>query len=445
MNRSNIFIMSNQRISVATNELSIGMYVAELDRPWLETPFLFQGFYLESPKEIIELQQYCEHVYVDIERCDQAVLLQKRLPLARPGNVRGFLGRRRRRKKKSTAIKEASRESKPLFGFFKRKNDEYRPMDTAVLRKQIVEAKLAHEQTISAVNDIFNALRDGGSMDLQAAEKAIEPMLESVVKNEDALSWLARMKKKDNYIHDHSIASCVWAMIFGKHLGLEKDVVQVLGLGALLMDVGKTRIPTDVLIKTGELTGKEKILLQKHVEFGREIARRVEGVDARVIEIIESHHERHNGTGYPNGLKGNEIPVYGRIASIVDTYDAMTTYRPYAEPISTYEAMQKLNDLAGVEFQAEMVEQFVQAVGVFPVGTLVELSTGEVGVVIGQNRTRRLRPQIMLLTDNDKTVLESFKTIDLRSTLVDGGGESLYIVRGLPPGAHGLNPSEYYL
>ncbi len=439
--------MANQRITVATNELSIGMYVAELDRPWLETPFLFQGFYLESAKEIAELQQYCEHVYVDIERCDQAVVFKKRFPLARPGNVKGFLGRRRRKKKQKQKISDTqdAPESKPLFGFLRRKNDEYRPMDTGILRKHIVEAKVAHEGTIGAVNTIFDALRNGGSLELQAAEKAIEPMVESVVKNEDALSWLARMKKKDNYIHDHSIASCVWAMIFGKHLGLEKDVLQVLGLGALLMDVGKTRIPTEVLVKTGELTGKERLLLQKHVDFGREIARRVEGVDARVIEIIESHHERHNGTGYPNQLKGNEIPVYARIASIVDTYDAMTTFRPYAKPISTYEAMQKLNDLAGVEFQAEMVEQFVQAVGVFPVGTLVELSTGEVGVVIGQNRTRRLRPQIMLLTDNDKTVLESFKTIDLRSVLVDGSGESLYILRGLPPGAHGLNPSEYYL
>jgi HD-GYP domain-containing protein (c-di-GMP phosphodiesterase class II) len=186
-------------------------------------------------------------------------------------------------------------------------------------------------------------------------------------------------------------------------------------------------------------------LLRKHVEFGLEIARRVDGVDARVLEIIESHHERHNGTGYPQGLQGGQIPVFARIAGIVDAFDAMTTFRPYAEARSTYDAMQQFNALAGVEFQAEMVEQFVQAVGIFPVGTLVELSTGEVGVVIGQNRTRRLRPQIMLLTDEDKTALATFKTIDLRTTLVDGSGESLYIMCGLPPGAHGLDPSEYYL
>lgn len=416
------------------------MYVAELDRPWLETPFLFQGFYLETEKEIAELQRYCDHVHVDIERSGDVPLPALSRPLPSTGDRSGLLGGRKTRNGSSAPPKK--KRAKAAASSTK---DIYRPMDTGVLRKEILQVKIAHERTIGAVNDIFASLRDGEGMELQAAEEAIEPMIESVVENEDALSWLARMKKKDNYIHDHSIASCVWAMVFGKHLGLDKEDLRVLGLGALLMDVGKTRIPTDILVKTNELSGKERLLLRKHVEFGREIARRVDGVDARVIQIIESHHERYNGTGYPQGLKSNDIPVFARIAGIVDAYDAMTTYRPYAEAVSTYAAMRKLNELAGVEFQAEMVEQFVQAVGIFPVGTLVELSTGEVGVVIGQNRTRRLRPQIMVLTDEDKQALETFSTVDLRVQLVDASGETLCINRGLPPGAYGLNPSEYYL
>ncbi|MGI9342905.1 MAG: HD-GYP domain-containing protein [Gammaproteobacteria bacterium] len=427
--------MSNQRVSVPTDDLTIGMYIAELDRPWLETPFLFQGFHIESDKEIAELQQHCDHVYVDIERCVEDAL-EKLAPSASRADDTGTSGRKKRAGKKDQVAATVRTESA---------DDTFRPMDTAVLRQQIVQAKVTHAQTVSAVNEIFDSVKNGAGMDLQAAEEAIEPMVESVVENEDAMSWLARMKKKDNYTHDHSIASCVWAVIFGKHLGLEKEALQVLGLGALLMDVGKTRIPTELLVKTGELTKRETLLLRKHVDFGREIAARVEGVDARVIQIIESHHERYNGTGYPGGVKGNDIPVFARIAGIVDTYDAMTTFRPYAKPISTYEAMRKLNDLAGLEFQAEMVEQFVQAVGVFPVGTLVELSTGEAGVVVEQNRTRRLRPQIMLLTDEQKNALHNFKTIDLRTVLVDAAGNSLFIQCGLPPGAHGLNPSEYYL
>jgi HD-GYP domain-containing protein (c-di-GMP phosphodiesterase class II) len=427
--------MSNQRVSVPTDDLTIGMYVAELDRPWLETPFLFQGFHIESDKEIAELQQHCDHVYVDAERCIEDAL-EKLATAAPPDASQSTRTKRKRGSAKTVAAETPGDDAE---------DDAFRPMDTTVLRQQIVQAKVTHAQTVSAVNGIFESVKNGTGMDLQAAEEAIEPMVESVVENEDAMSWLARMKKKDNYTHDHSIASCVWAVVFGKHLGLEKESLQVLGLGALLMDVGKTRIPTELLVKTGELTTRETMLLRKHVEFGREIAARVEGVDARVVQIIEAHHERYNGTGYPRGIEGNDIPVFARIAGIVDTYDAMTTFRPYAKAISTYEAMRKLNDLAGLEFQAEMVEQFVQAVGVFPVGTLVELSTGEAGVVIGQNRTRRLRPQIMLLTDEQKNTLHNFKTIDLRTVLVDAAGNSLFIEQGLPPGAHGLNPSEYYL
>jgi len=431
--------MSAERQTVTTDQLAIGMYVAELDRPWLETPFLFQGFYIESSKDIRELQQHCQYVLVDPGRYDPA-------PAPRRGVAKGCAKAEVKavsaRRTSNTSASTTTRQRRVIMEDVE---EEYRPLDTNVLRRQIVEAKLAHEQTVSAVNHIFESLRSGSEMQLEAAEQAIEPMVESVVRNEDALSWLARMKKKQDYIHDHSIASCVWAMIFGKHLGLESDMLKVLGLGALLMDVGKTKVPTDILIKEDKLSGEEQSLMRQHVQFGLDIARGVDGVDARVIEMIGSHHERHNGTGYPAGLNGSAIPVFARIGGIVDAYDAMTTSRPYAPPISTCEAMRRLNDLAGVEFQAEMVEQFVQAVGVFPVGTLVELSNGTVGVVIAQNRTRRLRPQIMVLTDEDKTPLSTFRTLDLRDTLVDASGDSLFILNGLPPGAHGLNPSEYYL
>ncbi len=431
--------MSAERQTITTDQLAVGMYVAELDRPWLETPFLFQGFYIESEKDIRELQEHCRHVLVDPGRYDPA-------PAPRRGVVSGgSKDDRKSSRARATSVSAVNKPDPRRRAIMEDVEDEYRPLDTNVLRRQIVEAKLAHEQTVSAVNDIFESLRSGNEMRLDAAEQAIEPMVESVVKNEDALSWLARMKKKQDYIHDHSIASCVWAMIFGKHLGLEPDMLKVLGLGALLMDVGKTKVPTAILIKKGKLSDEERVLMRQHVQFGLDIAHSVEGVDTRVIEMIESHHERHNGTGYPAGINGSAIPVFARIGGIVDAYDAMTTARPYASPVSTCEAMRRLNDLAGVEFQAEMVEQFVQAVGVFPVGTLVELSNGAVGVVIAQNRTRRLRPQVMVLTDEAKAPLNTFRTLDLRNILVDANGDSLYILNGLPPGAHGLNPSEYYL
>lgn len=212
------------------------------------------------------------------------------------------------------------------------------------------------------------------------------------------------------------------------------------------MDVGKTRLPNELLTRTGPLSEAEMNIMRNHVEFGIEIAKNIPQIDERVIQMIAGHHERYNGTGYPNGLRGSEIPVFARIAGIVDSYDAMTAPRPYAPPVSTFDAIRQLNNLGGVEFPQEIVEQFVQAIGVFPVGTLVELNSGEVGVVIAQNRTRRLRPKILLILDAGKTPLVHEAIIDLRNQLAqDDGQNSLWIERGLTPGEYGIDPSEYYL
>jgi HD-GYP domain-containing protein (c-di-GMP phosphodiesterase class II) len=200
------------------------------------------------------------------------------------------------------------------------------------------------------------------------------------------------------------------------------------------------------LTKSDALTGDEMHLMKTHVAQGVQIVSLIKGVDLRVLEMVRCHHERYNGTGYPQGLAGTAIPIFARIAGVIDTYDAMTSARPYARPLSPYDATRQLSKLAGVEFPAEVVEQFVQAIGVFPVGTLVELNTGEVGMVIAQNRVRRLRPKIILLLDREKRPLETFPILDLRNQLADARGEnSLWIERGLAPGDYGLDPTEYYL
>jgi HD-GYP domain-containing protein (c-di-GMP phosphodiesterase class II) len=186
--------------------------------------------------------------------------------------------------------------------------------------------------------------------------------------------------------------------------------------------------------------------MRRHVEYGVEIVGKIKGIDARVIDMVAGHHERYNGTGYPNGISGTDLPVFARIAGIVDAYDAMTTPRPYADTVSTYDAIRQLQNLSGVEYPEEVVEQFVQAIGVFPVGTIVELNTGEVGIVIAQNRVRRLRPKVMLVLDADKNQLRDFRIVDLRNQLADAtGNTSIWIEQGLAPGDYGLDPSEYYL
>jgi hypothetical protein len=161
--------------------------------------------------------------------------------------------------------------------------------------------------------------------------------------------------------------------------------------------------------------------------------------------MIAGHHERFDGKGYPNGIAGEDIPLVSRIGSIVDCYDAMISVRAYAKQVSTYDAIRELNRLSGTWFHPEMVEQLIQAIGVFPTGTLVQLNTGEVGVVVGQSPFRRMRPEVMMLLDADKQLRSEFTTIDLQSQQNGKDGPALFIERGLEPGAFGLDPSEYFL
>ena len=186
--------------------------------------------------------------------------------------------------------------------------------------------------------------------------------------------------------------------------------------------------------------------MKRHVEVGLEIVEKGHSVDRRVLEMVAHHHERYNGTGYPHGVSGNAIPVYGRIAGLADCYDAMITERPYAASMSSLDAIQQLRHRADVDFQAEMVDQFMQAIGAFPTGTLVELNTGEVGVVVSQNRLRRLRPAVMMVLDANKQTRTDCPMVDLAlQTTADDGTQSLWIAKGLEPGAYGIDPVKYYV
>lgn len=408
-----------------TDQLTIGMYVSKLDRPWVETPFLFQGFHIESAEVIQQLRRYCEYVYVEVERSDRTITL-----LTRAAPATGLENREGTAERPEAAASTAIEE----------------PDDTAILRAEIPNAKKAYDESANVISKLFSKIRAGETPELANIQGTLDPMIDSIMRNDDAMSWLTRMKRKDDYVYDHSLASSVWAMIFGKHLGISKDDLRVLATGAVFMDVGKTRIPTELLTRREALKADETELMRDHVRFGVEIVSSIEGIDTRVVDMVQCHHERYNGTGYPQGLSSADIPIFARIAGIIDTYDAMTTPRPYAEPVSTYAAIRELQKLAGVEFPAEVVEQFVQAIGVFPVGTLVELNTGEVGVVVAQNQVRRLRPKVMLILDRDKTKLKGFSLVDLRNQLADQVGEnSLWIEEGLAPGAYGVDPGEYYI
>lgn len=421
-------------------QLEIGMYVAKLDRPWLETPFLFQGFYIRDGDEIAEIKAHCKHVYVSCETLPPDPPATEHLPQTasetceEPPKKKRFSFRTLFRRDEAQRPEAEFEQTNVVYG------------DTTTLKDEIVTASGVQKQAVETIQGVMDNLRSSGSLDIDLVESAVSPMVDSVLRNPAALACLIRMRKKDDYLYQHSLATSVWATMLGRQIGLNRADLDVIALGAMLLDVGKTQLPVEVLTKPDKLDENERTLVRRHVQFGLDILNRDGKVDPRVLDMVAHHHERYNGTGYPAGLKGNDIPVFGRIAGIADAYDAMITPRPYAELLSSYDALRKLRVLADVEFQAEIVDQFTRAIGAFPTGTLVELNTGEIAIVTQQNRIRRLRPEVMVIMDPEKRMLDKYRVLDLNEETVTQQGEhSLWIERGLPPGEHGIDPTEFYI
>lgn len=425
------------KITVNTEHIRVGLYVSELDRPWLETPFLFQGFKIKDDDDIAELQKHCKSIVVDVEQSDVTVdELRKLAALCEPSKSKP------EQEPKPVARKIIADIPEPDF----RKTGQYY-VNTEELGKELLRAKTIEKEASVAINSVIDDVRNGAALDVPQLEHVIDPLVDSVLRNSDAMSWLIRIREKDEYVYQHSIGSSVWAVVFGRHLGFDKETLNAVGLGGMLLDIGKTRIPVELLRKAGPLNEDEMLTMYKHVEYGLEILKESGNTDARIEIMLSTHHERFDGTGYPNGLKETHIPVLGRVAGIVDCYDAMVSKRPYAETQSTFDAMRQLQAMAKGKFQKEMVDQFVQAVGMFPTGCLVELNTGEVAVVTAQNNYQRLRPEVMIILNQDKNLCNDFKTVDLRmnSDADDLGKESVWIDRGLEPGSFGIDPAEYFL
>jgi HD-GYP domain-containing protein (c-di-GMP phosphodiesterase class II) len=270
-------------------------------------------------------------------------------------------------------------------------------------------------------------------------------MMSSIIRNPDAFFWLTRLKDKDNYAYAHCIDACGLSVAFGRHLGLSLEAIEDLAVGTLMFDIGKLQLPEALLKKPGRLTDSEFSLIRRHVEFGTEMVSKMKGVNRNIVSIVLHHHERHDGKGYPRGVRGSRIPVNGRIAALVDCFDAITSDRPYSAAISAYDAVQMIYAWRDKDFQADIVEQFIQCIGLYPTGTLVELSNGEVGLVIAQNRVRRLRPKIMLVLDAGKVAYDINPTLDLIHDPRDDEGNPIEIRRPLSPGSYGIQASDFYL
>jgi len=431
-------------MEVNVGDLEIGMYVSALDRPWEGTPFLVQGFYITSNEEIEKLERHCKFVYVDIYRSKVSDVRRKSRIIARPGAAKASRAKPKAPEPRSEPAMFRHRgENVGAVLFPHRKLRKY--ADASAFEQEMISAAPAYQDLAAAVADMIAGYQNGGSLDVSRVRETVGPLVDSMVRNPDACVWLARRRNADAYGCNHAVGGSVWAVALGRQLGLPAIDLQRVATGALLLDVGKLKLPQGLLLKPEKLSRGESELIKAHVQFGMEMLDKTGVMNRTVGEMIETHHERHGGHGYPKGLRGEEIPVFGRIAAIADCFDAITSLRSYAKAMSPSNAVKKLYAWRDIDFQAELVDEFIKAIGIYPAGTLVELSDARVGVVVAGYRGRRLRPQILMLLDQDKRPLPSRELLDLGAASQGEDDRALEISTSLEPGAYGINPDELEL
>lgn len=424
---------SNTTIEVIVDDLQLGMYVSDLDRPWLETPYTIQGILIQSQNDIDVLKRYCTRVYVDIDRSEPFVA-QQRTPHALMGTSQGIANQRKSRQPNAT-------ES---FGTLLQRVTIY--ADTCTAEQEIPAATKAHNIASTLFSDININIERNTKFDIRAAQEVVDTLCESIIRNPDAALLLAQLKTTGKELYDSAIKTSVHLLAFGRHLGLPRKELSLLGLGGLLMDIGKQRLPKEIQTKRSLfLKPNERKLMKEHIFYGVEIVTQLSDAPEEAVKIVLQHHERENGSGYPHGLHANQLHPYGRMAAIVDCYEELIWGQSGMPGIRSFHAIKELRDNAQNGLSYALVEQFAHCIGMFPVGSLVELNTGEIAIVLAHNRTQRFLPRIMIICDAKKKPYDAPLTLDLRLAGTNPAGVQYAIVNDLPQGAYGIDAKKYYL
>lgn len=398
-------MLESKKIHVG--ELRVGMYVCKLDRDWLETPFLMQGFTIEDSEDIDIVAEYCEYVWVNAR-------------LYKPGMV----------------SREAA--SSPAGG--------YATIRTLSNSVSAMEENRRSYKTFRKARSITKTLLDdirlGGALDGEAVKETVSDCVNSILRNPDALLWMTKIREENEYTSEHCLNVCILAITFGRFLGLDEGDLEKIGLCGLLHDVGKMRVPAEILDKPGALTDKERKIMQAHTVHGRNLLLSSGSVYPGAIDAAYSHHERVDGEGYPRKLSAAGISYFSKIVAIVDAYDAMTANRCYARAVTSTEALKRIYESRGSHFDEKLALQFIKAIGLFPAGSVVELYSGEVAIVVETNLKRRHLPKLLVVRTSAKELCEE-RVIDLR--LVEKGElpKNSLIKKVWPDGTFGVYLREY--
>lgn len=360
---------------IDTEQLKPGMYVHDLDCTWLHHPFLFSRFRVTDEAMVQRIEAAgIRQLYIDVSRGDDVIDAPSYLSAARDSQRRIMsLGEMRREKAPQTiSLDEERRRAAKLF-----------------------------REASQVVAGVLQSARLGRFAELERLNPVVEKICDSVFRHNDALIPLARLKRHESYTFEHAVANAAMMASFARGLDYSREQIHQLALGAMLQDIGMSRVPTMILEKPERLNPNEVAVIRGHVEHSHDIAQELADLPASTMEVIAQHHERIDGTGYPFRLRGNQISAPGQMAAIVDVYDAMTSQRPYQLATAPTTALRKLFEWGQYHFNGELVQAFIRSVGIYPVGSLVRMESGMLAVVLEQTDDL-LRPVVKVIY-NTKT------------------------------------------
>ncbi|MBC3909105.1 HD-GYP domain-containing protein [Undibacterium umbellatum] len=347
---------------IEITQLRVGMYVQELCSSWIDTPFWQKSFMLSEAEELKKIQATrIRHAWIDVSK---------------GLDVLGEPDVKLQAKPDPEPVPEPVPETVPA--------PAPRQIAAVSMDDELGRASAIVSKSKQAVFSMFNEARMGKAVDVDNAQSMVEEIADSVMRNPGALIGLARLKTKDDYTYMHSVAVCALMVALAKQLGLSEEEAREAGLAGLLHDIGKMMVAADILNKPGKLTDAEFVSVKEHPAAGYKLLKDAKGISAVALDVCLHHHEKIDGSGYPNRLKGDEISLYARMGAVCDVYDAITSDRPYKQGWCPAESLRKMAEWSKGHFDEKIFQAFVKSIGIFPVGTLVRLESGRLAVVVEQ-------------------------------------------------------------
>jgi putative nucleotidyltransferase with HDIG domain len=372
---------------ISVEHLCLGMHLHEFCGSWMEHPFWRTKFVLKDPSDLASIRaSSIKEVWIDVVKGADTV---------------EGVSREASEAEVERELSEAAAAEAPVA------------QQRVSMRDEAARAARICAKSKQAVVSMFQEARMGNAVSAEDCAPLVEEISNSVARNPGALISLARLKTADDYTYMHSVAVCALMIALARQLKLDEQQTRQAGLAGLLHDLGKAMVPNEVLNKPGKLTDEEFAIVKKHPEYGHEALLQGSGVSDIALDVCLHHHEKVDGSGYPHKLKGEEISLFAKMGAVCDVYDAITSNRPYKAGWDPAESLRKMAEWAKGHFDEAIFQAFVKSVGIYPVGSLVRLETGRLGVVIEQSEKSLLAPKVKVFFSTKSNVRIRPEEIDL--------------------------------